>query len=109
MFDIGFPELLLLGIVMLLVMGPERLPEATRTVIRAIERVRSQAMRIRMDLEREVGADEIRREIHNNEIMRELRETRADLDQTASALNNKILPTAPRPEAEDDANQNYRR
>ncbi len=40
MFDIGFAELLIIGVVALLVIGPERLPEAVRTASAWINRLR---------------------------------------------------------------------
>ena len=62
MFDIGFPELLIVSVVALLVLGPERLPEALRTLSRWIGRIRRSFLDVKAEIEREIGADEIRRE-----------------------------------------------
>mgnify|MGYP005637291697 CR=1 FL=1 len=76
MFDIGFPELVLISIVALLVIGPERLPETIRTIMLWIGRVRSTFTNIKTELEQELGTDEIRRQIHNESIMKEIRESK---------------------------------
>jgi sec-independent protein translocase protein TatB len=75
MFDIGFLELILVSIVGLLVLGPDRLPGAIRTVSLYIGKLRRSFNGIRAEIERELKADEIRQELHNQAIMRELRET----------------------------------
>ncbi|RME34315.1 MAG: twin-arginine translocase subunit TatB [Gammaproteobacteria bacterium] len=57
MFDIGFWELALIGIVALLVLGPERLPGAARTAGRMIGRARRTLSDLRRELEQEVDLD----------------------------------------------------
>ena len=49
MFDIGFSELLLIGVIGLLVLGPERLPTAVRTASLWIGRIRRQFNEIRTE------------------------------------------------------------
>lgn len=82
MFDIGFFELLVIGIVGLLVIGPERLPDAVRTTARMWSRLRRTLTSAREELEREVGADDIRRELHNEAVLRELKQSREELEQS---------------------------
>lgn len=74
MFDIGFAELLLLAIVALLVIGPERLPETARTLGLWVGRLRRMFSSAKSELERELGVDDVRRQLHNERIMEELRE-----------------------------------
>ena len=74
MFDIGFPELLLVSVVMLLVFGPERLPEVLRNIGRFVGGARRSFDTLRAELEREVGADELKRELHNARIMEEAKQ-----------------------------------
>jgi sec-independent protein translocase protein TatB len=76
MFDVGFPELLIVAVVLLLVVGPERMPEVLRTVGRWMGSARRSFDHLRGELEREVGADEIRRDLHNARIMEQARELR---------------------------------
>lgn len=72
MFDIGFMELLLISIVALLVLGPEKLPQAVRTAALWIGRARRSFNKVRSEIEREINADDIRRQLHNESIMSDL-------------------------------------
>jgi sec-independent protein translocase protein TatB len=105
MFDIGFPELLIVGIIALIVIGPERLPETVRTVALWVGRMRRSFARIKAELEQEIGADDIRRQLHNESIMDHLKDARSDLnsiitDATSSmediAKSAKIEPDQPK-------------
>ena len=69
MFGISFSELLLVGLVALLVLGPERLPGAARTAGLWVGRLKRSFNAIKQEVEREIGADEIRRQLHNEHIM----------------------------------------
>ncbi|MDT4857216.1 Sec-independent protein translocase protein TatB [compost metagenome] len=69
MFGISFGELLLIGLIALLVLGPERLPGAARTAGLWIGRLKRSFNAIKTEVEREIGADEIRRQLHNEHIM----------------------------------------
>jgi len=64
-FDIGFFELLIIAIVGLVVIGPERLPEAARAVGLWIGRLKRSLRETRTELEKQLGADDIRRQLHN--------------------------------------------
>ena len=95
MFDIGFSELLLIALVTLLVIGPERLPQAVRSISLWLGRLKQMLLSARRDLEQEVGMDEIRQQLHNEQIMRELDESRDHLEesyiQAANAAQMKPL------------------
>jgi len=69
MFGISFSELLLIGFVALLVLGPERLPGAARTAGLWIGRLKRSFSAIRTEVERELGADDIRRQLHNEHLL----------------------------------------
>ena len=60
MFGISFSELLLVGLVALLVLGPERLPGAARTAGLWIGRMKRSFNAIKTEVEREIGASDIR-------------------------------------------------
>jgi sec-independent protein translocase protein TatB len=72
MFDIGFAEILLIGVVGLLVVGPEQLPGAVRTCMAWINRFRRSFDQIRT---------EVRRELHNDEVMQKLKEESREFEQ----------------------------
>lgn len=80
MFDFGFAELLVIAVISLLVIGPERLPETVRTVSMWIGRFKRSLRDTRREIEQQLGADEIRRQLHNEEIMRNLEKMRNEMD-----------------------------
>ena len=84
MFDIGLIELLLIGIVGLLVLGPERLPVAIRQSALYMGRLKRMYRSVKADIEKEVGADDIRRQLHNEEIMQSIS---AGKDQLSSVVD----------------------
>lgn len=90
MFDIGFSELLLIGVVGLIVLGPERLPGAVRTASLWIGRLRRQFNEIKAEVEREIGADEIRAQLRNEAIMDELRQSREALESSARDIRSGV-------------------
>ncbi len=86
MFDIGFSELLVVGLVALIVIGPERLPTAARTVGLLFGRLKRGIGSIREEVEREIGADQIRLQLRNEEILAKERKLLEEtLKQTTSA------------------------
>lgn len=90
MFDIGFFELLVIATIGLVIIGPERLPDAVRTTARWWSRIKHSLASARSELEREIGADEIRREIHNDRVLRELRESRSELERDLNDTRQSI-------------------
>ena len=85
MFDIGFSELILVGIVALLVVGPERLPETVRTASMWLNRIRRGFNEIKQ---------EVQQELHNDAVMRELRQTGEQLKKEATAIGRDVHDTA---------------
>jgi sec-independent protein translocase protein TatB len=94
MFDIGFAELLLVSIVGLLVLGPERLPVAIRTISLWLGKFRRSFNSIRSEIERELNTDEIKREIHNDAVMQSLKAAEQDLKSAGQDIQN-ALPETP--------------
>ena len=60
MFDMGFTEMMLIGIVALIVIGPERLPGVARTAGKYFGRLKRFMTSVRADVEQELRADELR-------------------------------------------------
>jgi sec-independent protein translocase protein TatB len=89
-FDIGFSELIVCAIVALIVIGPERMPEAVRTVGLWIGRFKRSLRETRSEIERQMGMDDIRRQLHNEEIMRDLEQARLDMDKAISETQHAI-------------------
>lgn len=78
MFDIGFFELCIIGIVALLVLGPERLPRAARTAGMWLGRAKRMVSQVKRDID-----DELRQE----ELL-ELREAKESLSKTRESINS---------------------
>jgi sec-independent protein translocase protein TatB len=93
MLDIGFPELVVVSVVALLVIGPEKLPETIRTVSMWIGRIQRSFASIRQEITSELGADEIRQQLHNESIMKELEETKNTLQQAGKDVRTTINTT----------------
>ena len=98
MFDVGFSELVLVGIVALLVIGPERLPETVRTATLWLNRIRRGFNEIKQ---------EIQQELHNDEVMRELRKTGDQLKSNVAAID-RDLRSEPEPPAAPGAAEGKR-
>ena len=60
-FDIGFSELVVIGLVALIVIGPERLPRVARTLGHLIGRLQRYVADVKSDINREVELDELRK------------------------------------------------
>ncbi len=61
MFDIGFTELLMIGVVALIVVGPERLPKVARTAGHLYGRMQRYVATVKTDISQEIQLDELRR------------------------------------------------
>ncbi|WP_315385224.1 Sec-independent protein translocase protein TatB [uncultured Stenotrophomonas sp.] len=84
MFDIGFSELLVIAVVALVVLGPERLPKAARFAGLWVRRARNQWDSVKQELERELHADEIKRQFR--EAQESVRDTEAQLRASGEAV-----------------------
>lgn len=111
MFDIGFPELILIAIVGLLVIGPKRLPEALRSLGLWFGRMRRSFNAVKAEIEKEIGMDEVKRQLHNEAIMDEMKRIEAEVRNTAdtanAAINSSVNSIRPEPKgAAGDLSEN---
>ena len=90
MFDIGFAELLLIGLVGLLVVGPEQLPASVRTVLAWVNRLRRSFDQMRSEVRRELHNDEIMQKLkaESQQLEQQVRETTQSVEQEIQALSN---------------------
>lgn len=93
MFDIGFSEILVIAVIALLVMGPERLPQALRSCALWFGRIRQQYRSVRSDLENEMGINDVRRQLHNENILKDLKEAKANFEETGNDIQSTIDST----------------
>jgi sec-independent protein translocase protein TatB len=99
--DIGFSELLLVVAIALIVIGPKRLPEAARFLGYWTGKLRRTLHTARQDMERELGIDDIKREVHNQLRLEELDAERKQVEETFRRTQNQPpqpLVTAPPPD-----------
>lgn len=61
MFDIGFSELVVIGFVALIVIGPERLPKVARTLGHLLGRAQRYVSDVKSDINREIQLDELKK------------------------------------------------
>lgn len=93
MFDIGFWELVLIGVVALVVLGPERLPVAIRTVAGWIRLIRSTANSVKSELEQELKLHELHSDLKKAEQLQmsnlspELQQSIEQLKAAAQSVN----------------------
>jgi sec-independent protein translocase protein TatB len=105
MFDIGFTELMVVGVVALIVIGPERLPGVARTVGHLAGRLQRYVADVKSDISREMEFDELRKmrdsmqeaatEVENT-VRKEMSKTEDDLNKTvADAVGDKPAEDKP--------------
>lgn len=88
MFDIGFSELIIIGIVMLLVVGPERLPETIKTAALWVGRARGMLSDAKETIKDEIGVDEIKQQLHNENVLSELKQTQQKINQSLNTARS---------------------
>ncbi|WP_269900854.1 Sec-independent protein translocase protein TatB [Paenalcaligenes faecalis] len=97
MFDISFSELLLIGVVALVVLGPERLPRVARTVGHMFGRAQRYMNDVKSDIQREIDLDEI------NSIKKQMEDASSSIKQSVNQFGNQIKD--PLAEARDAVNE----
>jgi len=118
MFDVGFSEMVVIGVVALVVLGPERLPKVARTMGVLFGRMQRYVAQVKSDINRELEAAElgnVKSEFENaarsfqsdvqskaNEVEREMRDATAEIERSVSGGAQETTPPAeiaPAPEA----------
>ncbi|ROO31922.1 Sec-independent protein translocase protein TatB [Salinisphaera japonica] len=103
MFDIGFWELSVLAVIGLIVLGPERLPVVARTMGRWVGQAKHYMSALTSELEREVKADDIRREVREarEQIESETRQARDNTDREVDSVMRPLKSELERDAADD--------
>lgn len=94
MFDVGFWELVLVALVTLIVVGPERLPQLARTAGLWMGRLRRMADGVREEIQRELAAEELKKNLKNleqesglEELNQAMRDTEGELREAAGTAD----------------------
>jgi sec-independent protein translocase protein TatB len=88
MFDVGFSEMLMIGIVALVVIGPERLPRVARTAGLLLGRMRRYVSDIKADIDREMQLEELKR------LKDEMQESARELERSITSEIQSIEQSA---------------
>ena len=83
-------ELLLILVIALLVIGPERLPATIRTVSLWLGRFRRSFYKVKAEIEREINADEVRRQLHNESVLADIRDTESEVKKAAGEARDSV-------------------
>lgn len=91
MFDVGFSELVLIGLIALIVLGPERLPEVARSAGRWVAKIRRFVENVKRDIDQEIKGEDLSafKQMHA-----ELSETRNLLQKSAAETFNSLSNSA---------------
>jgi sec-independent protein translocase protein TatB len=95
-FDIGFTELMLIALVGLIVIGPERMPKVARTVGHLLGRLQRYVGDVKADIKREMQIEELKK--LQSEMAAQVNDMESRVDEqmkaTEASLNQSILPPA---------------
>ena len=105
MFDIGFAELLIIAVLSLLVIGPERLPGAIRTGAQWMNKLKRGFNDVK---------HEVQQELHNDAVLQDLRKTgeelqskttglEQDIEQVKDSIKNSVAAAMPDSKQDQDA------
>lgn len=100
MFDAGFTELLLIGVLALLVVGPERLPKLARSAGILLGKAQRMFQDVKQEVSQELAAEELKKSLENqanaskNEMFDILEETKAELEPLSNNSLEKELQSA---------------
>src|SRR5213079_861191 len=95
MFDIGFSELLVIGLVALIVIGPEKLPRVARTLGHLAGRLQRYVSDVKADINREMELEDLRKMRDSmqqaatdfqSSVQTEMNKTETDLNKTVEAV-----------------------
>ena len=89
MFDIGFWELLVIGVMALLVLGPEKMPSAIRSTVRTIRSMKSMANGFKNEMEEQLRVHELHENLKKAE-----QQGLKDLDPTLQASMDELKAAA---------------
>ncbi len=90
MLNVSSAEFIVVCIVALIVIGPERLPMAVKTAGLWIGRFRLSFYKVKAEIERELNTDEIRRQLHNESILAEIEDAKVQVRGTAKDVEKSV-------------------
>lgn len=107
MLDIGFLELMLIGVVALLVLGPERLPKAARTAGLWIGKIKRTVSGMQREISAQLEAEELRQKL--NEQQKKLDDSLKKAKQDVESIADAPSASSVQPSAQADTEQRVAR
>src|SRR4051794_4712649 len=101
MFDVGFSEIVVIAVVALIVIGPERLPKVARTLGHLFGRMQRYVNDVKSDISREMELDELRKlqttvqeaaQSIENTVRQEIKSTESELNGIATSAAQAVQP-----------------
>ncbi len=110
MFDIGFWELMILGLVALLVIGPERLPKFAYTAGKWIRKGRGMVAAVKAEIDKEIKAEELKQVLAEqkkkiNPLEEVFEETRDAVKELKNETENAVIGARQRSTSQSDSSQ----
>lgn len=106
MFDIGFWELLVVALIGLIILGPERLPRAVRSLQATVAKVRQFGSRMEAEINHELRVKELHENLRKIEsaedldnLPEELKKSMAELQRAAESVNRPYAKPTEKPES----------
>ena len=78
MFQIGFLEILIIFILGIIIIGPERLPEVIKTFLKLYKRIEKKFINFKKDIEDDIGSNELKKDVFNELRMEELESSKEE-------------------------------
>jgi sec-independent protein translocase protein TatB len=106
MFDVGFSEIVVIAVVALIVIGPERLPKVARTLGHLFGRMQRYVNDVKADISREMELDELRKlqatvqeaaQSIQNTVNKEITSTESELNSIAASAAQAVQPAPETP------------
>jgi len=110
MFDVGFAEILLLSLIALLVLGPERLPRIARTLGALSRKARSSWLSLKRSIDDEIRQQDLREPVDKirDDFKSTVRDFKSSVDEVKNSVGEKAKspgkpqPTSEKPKADED-------
>ena len=90
MFDFGFWEMLMVVVVALIVVGPERLPGLARTAGFWVGKAKRMVNDVKSEIDRELAADELKKTLDKQNLMSDVYEVIEETKQTGKEIKQEI-------------------
>ncbi len=97
MFDIGFTELCMIGLVALLVIGPEKLPKVARVAGFWVGKAKNTVAKVKAEIKEELDSEELRQAVREQSGLEEIVQFKEEADELRQKINKPMSSIVPSP------------